>query len=360
MPSAIAAINMPARRPRWRRKWRSIAGFYARPRATRPHAAETAAVRTLMSAILENRFALFDKGGHALDRVFRLESEGREIGLDLEPLGQGQVERAADRIARQAQDRQAETGHLPRKGDAGLDEIAVDEPVDETDAVRFIGVDRAAGQDQLGGARFADEPGQPLRPAIAGDEAELDLGEAELCGGQSQAKGAGERQLEPAAKGIAVDQRDRRHRQLVEFRQHRLAEQGAGALFDEAPPHQLLDVGAGREGAVAGAGHGQGARGAVGDRIQDAVEVWQLPEAQGVSRLGPVQGDQRDLVMVAEVNRHRVLYSFAPTGSVQRTGTGRIWPDLAHATSSRFRILPLAATGHSLFEVKYSDRSMRN
>src|SRR5438874_13157255 len=257
MPSAIAAINMPARRPRWRRKWRSIAGFYAGPRATRPHAAETAAVRTLMSAILENRFALFDKRGHALDRVFRLESEGREIGLDLEPLGQGQVERAADRVARQTQDRQAVAGHLTRKGDAGLDEIAVDEPVDETDARRLLRVERAAGQDHLGSARLADEARQPLRPAIAGDEAELDLGEAELCGRQCQAKGAGERQLEPAAKGIAVDQRDRRHRQLVELRQHRLAEQGAGALLDEAAAHQLLDVGAGREGAVAGAGDEQ-------------------------------------------------------------------------------------------------------
>src|SRR5436190_2351157 len=233
MPSAIAAISMPERRPRWRRKWRSIAGFYAGPRATRPHAAETAAVRTLMSAILENRFALFDKGGHALDRVFRLESEGREIGLDLEPLGQGQVERAADRIARQAQDRQAETGHLSRKGDAGLDEIAVDEPVDETDAVRFIGVDRAAGQDQLGGARFADEARQPLRPAIAGDEAELDLREAELGARQREPEGAGERQFEPAAKGISVDQRDRWHRQLVELGEHRLAEERPRALFDE-------------------------------------------------------------------------------------------------------------------------------
>ena len=299
------------------------------PRASRPHAAETAAVQTTGLPIPEHRFALFDKGGHALDRVFRLESEGREIGLDLEPLGQGQVERAADRIAGQTQDRQAVAGHLARKGDAGLDEIAVDEPVDETDAVSFIGVDRAAGQDQLGGARFADEARQPLRPAIAGDEAELDLGEAELCGRHCQAKGAGERQFEPAAKGIAVDQRDRRHRQLVEFRQHRLAEQGAGALFDEAPAHQLLDVGAGREGAVAGAGDEQRARGAVGDRIQDAVEVVQLPEAQGVQRLGPVQGDQRDLVMVTEMNRHEAGTPIPVRGrssAPARAGCGRTWP----------------------------------
>src|SRR5438477_1538984 len=329
MPSAIAAISMPARRPRWRRKWRSIAGFYARPRATRPHAAETAAVRTLMSAILENRFALFDKRGHALDRILCLESEGREIRLDLQAFRQGQVERAADRIAGQTQDRQAVAGHLARKGDAGLDELAVDEPVDETDAVSFIGVDRAAGQDQFGGARFADEARQPLRPAIARDEAELDLGEAELCGGQSQAKGAGERQLEPAAKGIAVDQRDRRHRQLVEFRQHRLAEQGAGALFDEAPAHQLLDVGAGREGAVAGAGDEPRARGAVGDRIQDAVEVVQLPEAQGVQRRGPVHGDERDLVMVTEMNRHAAGTPIPVRGrssAPARAGYGRTWP----------------------------------
>src|ERR1051326_5914331 len=103
--------------------------------------------------------------------------------------------------ARNTQARQALAGHLARKGDAGLDEIAVDEPVDETDARRLLGVEGPAGQDHLGGARLADEARQTLRPAITGDETELDLGKAELGARQCEPEGAGERQLEPAAQG---------------------------------------------------------------------------------------------------------------------------------------------------------------
>src|SRR5262249_25240110 len=84
--------------------------------------------------------------------------------------------------------------------------------------------------------------GRRWGPAVAGYQAELDLGKAELGRGRGQAKGAGERQFEPAAKGIAVDQGDRRHRQLVELGQDRLAERGAGALLDQGAAHQLLDV----------------------------------------------------------------------------------------------------------------------
>src|ERR1051325_3640611 len=79
----------------------------------------------------------------------------------------------------------------------------------------------------------------------------------------------------------------------------------AGARLEEAPPHQLLDVGAGRKGAVARAGDEEGARGAVGDRIEDAVEVVQLPKGERVQRLRPIEDDQRDLVMVAQMNRHQ-------------------------------------------------------
>src|SRR5205823_5091261 len=37
-----------------------------------------------------------------------------------------------------------------------------------------------------------------------------------------------------------------------------------------------------------------------------------------------------------------------------------MWPDLAHATSSRFRILPLAVSGYSLIAMKYSGMSKRD
>src|SRR5579862_4755919 len=112
---------------------------------------------------------------------------------------------AADRVARQAQDRQAEAGHLAGESEAGLDQVALDNVVYEADALGLGSVDGAPGQDQFGGARLADKAWQALRSAVSRDEAELDFGEAELGGGRGEAKRAGERQFEAAAKGIAVD-----------------------------------------------------------------------------------------------------------------------------------------------------------
>src|SRR5438094_7414179 len=89
------------------------------------------------SAVLEYRFALLDKRGHPLGGILGLEREGRNIGLDLEPVMQRQIMRAADRVARQAEDGQAEPGHVAGKGLPGGNEIAVDDAVDEADALRF-------------------------------------------------------------------------------------------------------------------------------------------------------------------------------------------------------------------------------
>src|SRR5208282_3946195 len=132
------------------------------------------------------------------------------------PVMQWQVVGAADRVARQAEDRQAETGHLAGEGLAGLYEVALDDVVDEPDPLGFGGIDRASGQDQFGRARLPDEPRQSLGPAIARDEAELDLGKAQPGGGRRQAERAGKRQFETAPKRIAVDEGDRRQWQLIE------------------------------------------------------------------------------------------------------------------------------------------------
>src|SRR5438046_6046343 len=101
--------------------------------------------------------------------------------------------RAADRVSRQAEDGQAEPGHVAGKGLPGGNEVAVDDAVDEADALRLVGLDGAPGQDQFGGARLANEARQTLGPAIAGDEAKLDLGKAELGRRQGEAEGAGKR-----------------------------------------------------------------------------------------------------------------------------------------------------------------------
>ena len=99
--------------------------------------------------------------------------------------------------------------------------------------MRLFGVDGAAGQDHVQRARLADHARQPLRAAVTGDEPELDLGQAHLRVARGEAERARERQLEPAAERVAVDDRDRRHRQALELRERRLAELRAALLLDE-------------------------------------------------------------------------------------------------------------------------------
>src|SRR5690242_19204541 len=102
---------------------------------------------------------------------------------------------AADRVAGETENRQAEPGHLAGEDLAGRDQVAGDDAVDEADALRLVRLDGAPGKDQFGGARLADKARQALRPAVSRDEAELDLGKAEFGRGRGEAKGAGERQF---------------------------------------------------------------------------------------------------------------------------------------------------------------------
>ena len=70
----------------------------------------------------------------------------------------------------------------------------------------------AAAPDQLLGLRRADEPRRALRAAAAGEDAELDLGEAEAGGVGGDAQVARQRELQPAAEREPVDRRDHRTR----------------------------------------------------------------------------------------------------------------------------------------------------
>ena len=68
--------------------------------------------------------------------------------------------------------------------------------------------DLTAGEAQLLGPARADEPGQALRAAAAGDDAEQDLGLAEHGPRRGDAVVAGQRQLAAAAEGVAADRGD--------------------------------------------------------------------------------------------------------------------------------------------------------
>ncbi len=84
-----------------------------------------------------------------------------------------------------------------------------DQPVDDSQLQRLRRGQHRPLQDQLDG-RVADEPGQALRPAGAGKEPHVDLGQADqgglpLLGDPPR---AGQRELQAAAEAVAVNGRD--------------------------------------------------------------------------------------------------------------------------------------------------------
>ena len=73
-----------------------------------------------------------------------------------------------------------------------------------------------AGEEQLERAPLADDPGQALRAGVAGNDAEVDLGLAELRRVGGDADRARHRQLAAAAERVAVDRGDDRLPHLLD------------------------------------------------------------------------------------------------------------------------------------------------
>ena len=69
--------------------------------------------------------------------------------------------------------------HLLGEGHARRRQVTVDDLVDQADLERLVGADRIAAHDHLERLLRAHHARQPLRPARAGQEAELHLGQAE-------------------------------------------------------------------------------------------------------------------------------------------------------------------------------------
>src|SRR6185503_10330321 len=134
-------------------------------------------------------------------------------------------------------------------------------------------------------------------PAAAGDDGEVDLGEAQARVGGGDADVAGQRQLEAAAEGVAADGGDDRLRAAL----HQGAELHAPAVLAEDRRHlgrgELADVGAGGERLVAGADHHDDADAVVGDQpLEGGIEVAPHGLVHRVVNLGPVERDGADAV----------------------------------------------------------------
>ena len=105
-----------------------------------------------------------------------------------------------------------DVGDAAGKSDRGLAQIAAlgDQFVDDAEAFRLLGRHVAARHDHLERGLRADQPRQPLGPAAPRQDADQHFGQPDLGARHGDAIVGGERNLEPAAQGIAVDCRDDR------------------------------------------------------------------------------------------------------------------------------------------------------
>ena len=91
--------------------------------------------------------------------------------------------------------------------------------------------------------RGRDDPGQALGAAGAGEQTELDLGDAEARALVDDAQVARERELEPAAERHAVDRGDARLREPLQAPQHGFESLDERAELDgSGEGGELLDV----------------------------------------------------------------------------------------------------------------------
>ena len=181
-----------------------------------------------------------------------------------------------------------------REGDGRLTQFggtAGRDVVDQAGLERLGGADVATGGHHLERLGDADQAGEALRAAGAGQQAEVDLGQAELRRVDGDAVVRAERDFEAATECGAVDRGDHRDRGVL----HRgLDFVEAGCLRHVAA--EFADVGAGDEGAPV-ADHDHGLR-PVLDRLADPVEqaLANVP-AQSVDRR-VVDDHQRDVADV--------------------------------------------------------------
>ena len=129
-----------------------------------------------------------------------------QVLLEPQPLGERRGQAVVDRPLGERLRHHRAAGALGgERQRPGVQLVVGHDLVGEPDAQRLVGLDLAAGDAQLLGPARADQPGQALRAAAAGDDAEQDLRLAEHGPLAGDAVVAGQRQLAAAAERVAAD-----------------------------------------------------------------------------------------------------------------------------------------------------------
>ncbi len=205
---------------------------------------------------------------------------------------------------RRTQGRQGGLDRAARPGgDAGGDGDSLreevlrrDDPVDQADRLRPLCVDHLAGQRQLGGDPGADQPRQEPGAAVAGRQADRDVGVAEPGRGRGDADVARQREVQAAGGGSAVhggDERQPGGRHLLDHREDRrrvVGLAGAGQLVLDILAHgrQIGPRGELRS----GAGHHHRPHRRVG--VQRGQSLGEIGGQLGDDAVAPVRAVQRE------------------------------------------------------------------
>ena len=209
---------------------------------------------------------------------------------------------------------------LPGERHAALGQIALDDLVDQAALERFGGADHGACGNHVQGCVDTHQARQPLGSAGAGDDAEVDFGEAKTGRPDCHAIVTGQRQLKAATERCAMNRRDDGPAAHLD---------GVEALMERRRLRRLVEF------ADVGAGHERPASTHQDDRacilISDCVSKrCQQPFAHRVAeRINRGVIDADDCHVAAALQGNDVVYFrlhvFANLSVVQQTAPCRAW-----------------------------------
>src|SRR6185312_8796665 len=216
--------------------------------------------------------------------------EGKEVGFKRQTFLDAHVEATAHGFEAELDRAGSVGGDLARQRLSGGQQIRRrHHVVHQPQAEGFGGVDGVACEQDFERRAAADEPGQSLRAAVAGDEAELDLRLAQPGIVTGDAHGAGHGQLAATAQGEAVDGAEHRHGEELDGAEEIVAGLTEAAGGERVQGGDLADVSAGGEGLPARAGEDDGAQfGGAAQVLEDTAEFIEGGAVEGVELGGTV------------------------------------------------------------------------
>src|SRR5205809_2997024 len=245
---------------------------------------------------LELRGALLEERLRPLLLVVRPGAEAEEGCFQGQPFGLARLQSLVHRVERELHGERSVGKYLLQNRLRTRHQLrGRNDLVHEADAVRLLRGDRCAGKNQLQRAAFTDQPREALCSAAARNDAQRNLGLAELRVLRGDPERAGHGRLATAAERKAIDRGDHRLAEILDQVENRLAERARLFCLDRRDTGQLVDVGSGDERLVAGPCEDDAAHGCVIPRVRKGrSEVLPGPPVQGVEHLRAIQRDVGD------------------------------------------------------------------